>query len=295
MKVRGVPILDTFAEAFPMWATRLILTACNHRWARHAARAATGFATSVIGCGCEAGVERELAASETPDGRPGAAVLLLAMGRKELARQTLARVGQCVLTSPGSACFSGLREGERLPLGRQLRYFGDGFQSSKQIGGIRYWRIPVMDGEFLCQEDAFMRKAVGGGNFLVMARDATAALLACEAATAAIAELPDVVTPFPGGVVRSGSKVGSKYPQLKASTNHAFCPTLRGQVESSLPPAVGSVLEVVIDGLSEDAVAQAMRAGIRAACRNGRLLGIGAGNYGGSLGPYHFPLRRLLQ
>jgi formylmethanofuran--tetrahydromethanopterin N-formyltransferase len=293
----GVAIDDTFAEAFGMRATRILITALNLKWAYHAARAVTGYATSVIGCGCEAGIERELPAQETPDGRPGLSVLLFAVSGKELAKQVERRVGQCVLTAPTSAVFAGL-DGEPVNLGRNLRYFGDGFQMSKVIGGRRYWRIPVMDGEFLCEETTGMIKAVGGGNFLVLARGQSEALAACEAAIDAMSKLPGVVMPFPGGIVRSGSKVGSKYKALAASTNAAFCPTLRGAVKSELPAAAGAVLEIVIDGLTEADVRGAMRAGIDAACgvgAAGGILRISAGNYGGKLGQFHFRLHEIMQ
>jgi formylmethanofuran--tetrahydromethanopterin N-formyltransferase len=293
----GVAIDDTFAEAFGMRATRILITALNLRWAHHAARAATGFATSVIGCGCEAGIERELDAEETPDGRPGLSLLLFAVSAKELAKQVERRVAQCVLTAPTSAVFSGL-DGEAVPLGRNLRFFGDGFQMSKVIGGKRYWRVPVMDGEFLCEETTGMTRAVGGGNFLVLARGQSEALAACEAAIEAMSGLPGIIMPFPGGVVRSGSKVGSKYKKLPASTNEAFCPTLRGAVTSELSPETAAVLEIVIDGLAEAQVRNAMRAGIDAVCKVGAaggILRVSAGNYGGKLGQFHFRLHEIMR
>ncbi len=297
MILNGVAIDDTFAEAFGMRATRILITALNMKWAYHAARTMTGFATSVIGCGCEAGIERELSAEETPDGRPGLSVLLFAVSGKELARQVERRVGQCVLTAPTSAVFAGL-DGEPVNLGKNLRFFGDGFQMSKVIGGRRYWRVPVMDGEFLCEETTGMIKAVGGGNFLVLARTQVEALAACEAAVEAMSKLRGVIMPFPGGIVRSGSKVGSKYKALPASTNDAFCPTLRGAVNSELSAETGAVLEVVIDGLTESDVRTAMHAGIDAVCKIGAaggILRVSAGNYGGKLGPFHFKLREIMR
>jgi formylmethanofuran--tetrahydromethanopterin N-formyltransferase len=297
MIINGVHIDETFAEAFPMRATRVIVTAQNLKWAYHAAQAMTGFATSVIACGCEAGIERELDPAETPDGRPGLSALLFAMGGKGLAKQLETRAGQCVLTAPTSALFAGIDEGEQIALGKNLRYFGDGFQISKRIGGKRYWRVPVMDGEFLCQETTGMVKAVGGGNFLILAESQPQALAACEAAIEAMRSIPNVITPFPGGVVRSGSKVGSKYKTLPASTNDAFCPTLKGQTRTELSPEIESVMEIVIDGLSDADIAKAMRAGIEAACGLGAANGIrriSAGNYGGKLGPFLFHLREIM-
>jgi len=301
MKHNGVVIDETFAEAFPMKATRILITAHNLEWARHAAVAATGFATSVIACGCEAGIERELPAAETPDGRPGVAVLIFAMSGKELAKQIERRVGQCVLTCPTTAVYAGIDEGEAVAdvvaLGKNLRFFGDGWQMAKVIAGKRYWRVPVMDGEFVAQESTAVVKGVGGGNLLLLARDTDAALAAAEAAVAAMKKLPNVIMPFPGGVVRSGSKVGSKYPALGASTNDAFCPSLVGLVKKTeLTSETRCVMEIVIDGLTEADVGAAMRVGMEAGIALGAaqgLLRISAGNYGGKLGPFHFHLHKL--
>lgn len=300
----GVAIDDTFAEAFPMKATRVIVTAHNLTWARHAGVTATGFATSVIGAGVEAGIERELTPAETPDGRPGVALLFFAMSGTLLTKQLETRLGQCVLTCPTTAVYAGfdMRDpppGDTIALGKNLRFFGDGWQISKVVDGKRYWRVPVMDGEFVAEETTRIIKAVGGGNLLLLARSTEAALAAAEAAVAAMKRLPNVVMPFPGGVVRSGSKVGSKYAALSASTNDAFCPTLRGlTAKSELDARVASVMEVVIDGLTEADVAAAMRVGLIAATDEvgaaGGLVRISAGNYGGKLGPYLFHLHPLL-
>lgn len=297
MIVNGVTIEDTFAEAFAMKATRLLITAEDERWARIAADSMTGFATSVIACGCEAGIERSLAPQETPDGRPGVAVLIFGMSTKELQKQLQNRVGQCVLTAAGTACFAGIDGEDKLQLGNALRYFGDGFQIAKRFGGRRYWRLPVMDGEFVCEGSVGLVKGVGGGNFLILAASRPAVLAAAEAAVAAIRKLPNIVLPFPGGIVRSGSKVGSKYKALPASTNDAYCPTLKGQTDSALSTDVAAVLELVIDGLTADDISAAMRAGMTAVCNIGAaggVLAITAGNYGGKLGQFHFHLRKIL-
>jgi formylmethanofuran--tetrahydromethanopterin N-formyltransferase len=300
LTIDGVAIEDTFAEAFGMRATRLIITAADRTWARNAALSATGFATSVIACGCEAGIERELSRRETPDGRPGVAVLIFAMSSKDLQKQLERRAGQCVLTCPTTAAYNGIPSEsarEWLNLGASLRYFGDGFQISKLIDGKRYWRIPVMEGEFVCEEKAGLVKSIGGGNFLILARDDAAAVAAAERAVTAMRKVRNIILPFPGGVVRSGSKVGSKYKALIASTNDAYCPTLVGVTRSSLPADVGCVLEIVIDGLDADSISRSMREGIRAACAHGQergVVAITAGNYGGKLGPHHFHLKEIV-
>jgi formylmethanofuran--tetrahydromethanopterin N-formyltransferase len=181
-----------------------------------------------------------------------------------------------------------------IKLGGNLRFFGDGWQFSKKLEGRRFWRLPVMDGEFVCEDLVGTTKGVAGGNFLIIAQTQAAALTAAEEAVAAIRRLPGVILPFPGGIVRSGSKVGSQYKKLKASTNDAYCPTLRGAVKSALPEGAGAVYELVIDGVDQASVEQAMREGVRAACRPG-VLRISAGNYGGSLGPVHLHLHRLME
>lgn len=297
LEVAGVPVEETFAEAFDMKCTRVIITAHTLEWARDAAIAMTGFGTSIIACGIEAAIERELSPDQTPDGRPGVAVLAFAVSGKELEKQIPRRAGQCVLTCPTTSLFAGIDGEKRIALGKMLRYFGDGFQISKRIGERRYWRIPVMDGEFLCEADTGRVDAVGGGNFLLLGRTLDAVAKACRIATAAIAPLPGVITPFPGGATRSGSKVGSKYAGLVASTNEAYCPSLSGLVEQPFGREVGAILEVVIDGLTPEAIATAMRVGITAACEAigpDGLVGVTAGNYGGKLGRHHFHLREVL-
>ncbi len=295
MNINGVAIADTFAEAFTMRVARLIITGRTPRWAREAATKLTGFATSVIGCKCEAGIERELAERETPDGRPGVSVLFLTMDKASLPEQLIVRIGQTVLTCPTTACFDGLPDApDRLAVGKALRVFGDGFQASKVIGGRRYWRVPVMEGEFLIEETFGMQKGVGGGNFLILASDADTALAAAEAAVVSMTNLAGVILPFPGGAVRSGSKEGSqRYKSMIATTNDAFAPSLRAVTRSQLPEGVNSVLEIVLDGTDGPAIEAAMRLGIRAACRPG-VHTITAGNYGGKLGPHHFYLRKIL-
>jgi formylmethanofuran--tetrahydromethanopterin N-formyltransferase len=293
--INDVPIEDTFAEAFPMTACRLVVTAETASWARVAGQTTTGYAASVIGCDAEAAIERDLAPDKTPDGRPGVSLLLFAFNRDALQKAVVNRVGQCVLTCPTTACYNGLPvvKDKSIRVGGNLRFFGDGWQFSKKLEGRRYWRLPVMDGEFVCEDLFGTTKGVAGGNFLIVGTTQAAALAAAEAAVAAARTIPGVIMPFPGGVVRSGSKVGSRYKKLRASTNDAYCPTLRGVVRSALPEGANAVYEVVLDALDLPNMEAAMRTGLRAACRPG-ILRITAGNYGGKLGPFHLHLHKLL-
>ncbi|QDU04271.1 Formyltransferase/hydrolase complex subunit D [Gimesia chilikensis] len=293
----GVPVCDTFAEAFTTVGTRIIVTAVSESWVRIAATEVTGYATSVIACDAEAGVEKFLSPEESPDGRPGVSLMFFAFSRSALEKAVTNRVGQCILTCPTTACYAGIpvTDPEKaLALGKQLRFFGDGFQISKKWDDRRLWRIPVMDGEFVCEDRVGSFKGVAGGNLLICATNQSAGLLATEAAVTAMQAVDNVILPFPGGIVRSGSKVGSKYSALKASTNDAYCPTLRAETNSDLPEGTGCVYEIVIDGETFDDVQQAMCDGLQAATQLPGLLQITAGNYGGKLGKHHFHLAEVI-
>jgi formylmethanofuran--tetrahydromethanopterin N-formyltransferase len=236
-----------------------------------------------------------LSPDETPDGRPGVSVLVFAFSRDALEKALSNRVGQCVMTCPTSACYNGLPIGEKnIVVGGRLRYFGDGWQISKRLEGRRYWRIPVMDGEFTCEETFGTTKGVAGGNIILLGVDRATTLAAAEVAAAAMWACPEIILPFPGGIARSGSKVGSKYKALRASTNTAYAPTLRGLVPSELPEGVDAAYEIVIDGLTLAAVERATAVGLRAGARPG-IVAITAGNYGGKLGPFHIRLRDVAE
>ena len=294
--LNGVTVDDTFAEAFPIVGARLLITAASSQWSRTAAQEFCGDSSSVIGCDLEAAIESYFDVDESPDGRPGCRVLAFAFNRNALEVAVSRRVGQSVLTCPTTACYNGLpaEQDDCIGVGALLRYFGDGFQISKKIGNRRLWRIPVMDGEFVCEDKVGTTSAIAGGNLILVASNQTECLHAAETAISAMRNVPNAVLPFPGGIVRSGSKVGSRYPKLKASTNDAWCPTLRAQTESKLTDRAGCVYEIVIDGLDSQSVQNCMRAGLHAAVDCPGLLRVSAGNYGGKLGPHHFHLKDLL-
>lgn len=295
MKIKSTEIVDTFAEAFKMYGSRIIITAETKEWAMAAAQSITGFATSVIGCKCEAGIETEIPENTSPDLRPGVSVLLFAMDSESLGKRLMERIGQCVMTCPSTACYNGIDQGNEITVGGQLRYFGDGFQISKKIADKQLWRIPVMDGEFLVDDIFKTKEAVGGGNILILGKDQNTTLKAAKSAVKAMREIPNIILPFPNGVVRSGSKVGSKYKALIASTNDAYCPTLSSIVEKTeISKGINSVLEIVIDGLTLNAVEEAMYIGINASIKPG-IKKISAGNYGGGLGQYQIQLHKLLE
>ncbi|MEM3770067.1 MAG: formylmethanofuran--tetrahydromethanopterin N-formyltransferase [Candidatus Bathyarchaeia archaeon] len=296
-KGHTVKVSDTFAEMFPMWAGRVLITADSEKWALTAAEVATGFATSVIMAPAEAGVEGLVPGEKTPDGRVGAIIQIYNRNRFDLKNQMILRIGQCIMTCPTTAAFDALPDARRrMKVGRSLRYFGDGFQKKGVIGGRKVWRIPVMEGEFIVEDSFGVAEAVAGGNFLILAKDKNSGLQAAEEAVKTIKNVADgVIMPFPGGVCRSGSKAGSLKYKLKASTNHPFCPTLKKVVAGSqLPEDVDSVYEIVINGLTVEAVKKAMGEGVKAAITVPGVLRISAGNYGGKLGPYKAFLKEVL-
>lgn len=297
LRLNNVEIADTFAEAFPIKAARLVITADEIEWAITAATELCGNATSVIACDVEAAIERTVSTGETPDGRPGVVVLVFAFTVDGLAKALQSRIGQCVLTCPTTACYNGIEncpKEKRIRIGGMIRYFGDGFQKAKKLGDRRFWRIPVMDGEFVCEDWFGTVTGVAGGNLLICGTNGTDTLRAADAAVRTMRSVPDIALPFPGGIVRSGSKVGSRYPKLKASTNDAYCPTLRSQTQTEIPHECQAVYEIVIDGLTADAIQLAMKEGLHAAAAHPNVLLITAGNYGGKLGKHHFHLRNLL-
>jgi formylmethanofuran--tetrahydromethanopterin N-formyltransferase len=292
-----VRIEDTFAEMFPLWAGRILITAANEKWALIAARTASGFASSIIMSPAEASVETLVGPEETPDGRPGAIIQIYQGSRGALKNQMSLRIGQCIMTCPTTAVFDALPKAKRrVSIGRGLRYFGDGFQKEAEVGGRKVWRIPVMEGEFVVEDEFGIMKAVASGNMLILAKDWESALKASEDAKDAISKnIRGAIMPFPGGLCRAGSKVGSLKYKLPASTNHQYCPTLRTLVpDSQVPESVGSVYEIVINGLNQKVVKKAMCIGINAAIKVPGVVKITAGNYGGKLGPYRGDLKEVL-
>jgi len=291
-----VKVQDTFAEMFPLWVGRVLITAQNEKWAMIAGTVTTGFATSVIEATAEAAVERLVPADQTPDKRPGVLIQIYNRDRFELKQQLMQRIGQCTLTCPTTAAFNGLVGKRTLDVGDSLRYFGDGWQRKAMVGGRKCWKIPVMEGEFIVENGFGATEAVAGGNFMIFAQDQPSGLKAAEAAADAIrANAPDVIMQFPGGVCRSGSKAGSLKYKLKASTNHPYCPTLRTLVpETVVPEGVNCVYEIVMNGLTLDAVKNGMKAGVTAACSVPGVVKISSGNYGGKLGPFKAYLREAI-
>ena len=296
MEINGVEIEDNFAEAFGIKVSRILITAATKKLALVAATEATGYGTSVIGCPAEAGIDGYVPPQETPDGRPGYIIMICNMNKDKLDHELLERVGMCVLTAATTAVFDWMEEpDEKLKTGQKLKFFGDGYEQTLDIQGRKIHSIPLMSGDFLVEAELGIRAGVAGGNFFILADNQPAGLLAADAAVDAIEAVAGAITPFPGGIVASGSKVGStKYKFLGASTNEKMCVTLKDEVEGcQIPENVNGVYEIVIDGLDEEAVKAAMKAGIEAAVKISGVIQISAGNFGGNLGKYQIKLHEL--
>jgi formylmethanofuran--tetrahydromethanopterin N-formyltransferase len=273
-----------------------LITAASKRWALVAAQETTGFGTSVIGCPSEAGIEKVVAGDVTPDGRPGVYIQICTFGYKAMEEQLLKRLGQCVLTAPTTAMWNGLPNSEKqFDMGFKLKFFADGYESETQVGGRKAYKIPMMQGDFIAEHNIGAQEGIAGGNFIILAENQMTALAAAENAVDAISEIEGTITPFPGGIVGSGSKTGAnKYKFLKATTNEKFCPTLKNTVEGSKVPAdVNGIYEIVINGLNQKVISESMVAGIKAAVKIPGVKRISAGNYGGTLGPFKFNLHEL--
>jgi formylmethanofuran--tetrahydromethanopterin N-formyltransferase len=293
MKLKGVEIENTYAEAFTGTYSRILITALDKEWANAAAIEATGYGTSLIGCSAEAGIEGFLPEDRTPDNRPGY-IIQIWTSKKKIASELIGRIGQCILTAPTTAVFNYCDSREKVNVGYKMRFFGDGFETTKKAWGRELVSIPVMMGDFLIEKEFGVADGVMGGNFIIFARDQISALKASKKAVEAIGAVGGVITPFPGGVCGSGSKVGSKYKFMHASTNEKYCPTISDKVKDTLVKGIGAVAEIVIDGISKEKVEEAIRVGVETAVEIDGVKKISAGNYGGTLGKIHFHLHEIL-
>lgn len=290
-----VRIRETFAEAFSAYFARILITALNEKWALIAAQTTTGFGSSLIMCPSEAGIECFIPPERSLDGRPGYIVQIWHPKKSELVTQVLKRISQCAMTCPTTAVFNALEGQEKVPIGGKIRYFGDGFEKEGKVANRRVWRVPVMEGEFVIEHEFEITKGVAGGNIIILGSSQEAAMKGAEEAVSAIGKIEGVILPFPGGICRCGSKVGSKTYKIIASTNEAYCPTLRDIIEKSLvPDDAKSAYEIVINGINLDCVKRAMKVGIETASRVEGIVEISAANFEGKLGLYKIYLQELI-
>jgi formylmethanofuran--tetrahydromethanopterin N-formyltransferase len=279
-----VDIDDTFSEVFELYYSEILVTAATKDLAMEIARSATGYATSIIGCDCEAGVDYS---TDGPDRRPGVVLAFFAVDKKNLQNAILSRLGQNVLTAPTARAFA-VSGGDTYDLGKKLSFFGDGYEEETDKFGRRMWSIPLMGGDFLVEAEVGISRGVSG-NFQIISADEfpDVALGAVEA----IRDVKGAITPFPLGICASGSKLGSKYSFLRASTDNKKCPSIKG---NKLPKGAKSVYEIVIDAVDLETLKGAMKAGVEK-CDDPSTILITAGNFGGKLGKDRIYLMELME
>ena len=302
---------DTYAEAFRSIYGEILLTARDEKWLRHCVNAITGHSSSTILCDCEAGVaqwigldgpgSRSSTPLSTPDGRVGAVIQFHVPRfrkdrREHLEQVMLARISQNALTCPTIRCFNRLETDDYFKLGRKIAFFGDHHQFRDTRFGKPGWVIPTLGGEFFLSRRFGFQDGVMGGNLWFFGATDDAALEAAEKAAIAAEATPDTILPFPGGVAASGSKAGSSYKFLIASTYAEYCPTLKAKLgaASKVPDGVVSIQEIIINGQDQNSLNVATAAAIRAAADTPNLLRISAGNYGGRLGKTFVHLHEVL-
>ncbi|MEM2816578.1 MAG: formylmethanofuran--tetrahydromethanopterin N-formyltransferase [Candidatus Bathyarchaeia archaeon] len=303
--IEGKPFIeDTYAEAFQGVYCRVIVTADDEETLVRAAEDATATPATVIGR-IEGGVEKWLSTRETPDGRKGAVLQFWGIidpkkpfseSLKKFEVELSYRIRQDILVKPFTAVFDALNASEgKLDMMERVGHCGDGYEWTEEKYARTVIVVPIMVPDFIIERYIGYARGVMGANFWIMCKTKEAVKEAGRKALEAIHEVEGVVTPF--DVCSAGSKPETRFPWIGPTTNHLYCPSLRKKLgaDSKVPEGVGYIPEVVINGVSLEAVKQAMRAGITAAAKVKGVVGISAGNYGGKLGDYRIYLRELFR
>jgi formylmethanofuran--tetrahydromethanopterin N-formyltransferase len=293
---------DTYAEAFEGIYCRVIVTADDEDALRKAALHATATPSIVIGR-IEGGIERWLGIKETPDGRKGVIIQFwggidskkpFSESLKKFEIELSYRIRQDILVKPFTAVFDALQN----PLGKidmmeRVGHCGDGYEWEEKRHNRQVIVVPIMVPDFIIERFLGYARGVMGANFWIMCKTKEAVMEAGARALDAIHKVEGVVTPFE--ICSAGSKPETRYPWIGPTTNHPYCPSLKKRLgkESKVPEGVNYIPEIVINGVSLEAVKRAMKAGIEAALKVRDVVKISAGNYGGKLGDYKIYLREL--
>jgi formylmethanofuran--tetrahydromethanopterin N-formyltransferase len=300
--VAKIEIEDTYAEAFTGIFCRLIVTADDAQTLRSAAEDSTATPSVVIGR-VEGGIEKWLSEKETPDQRKGAILQFwggidrkasLADSLKKFETELSYRIRQDILVKPFTAVFDALPNAEgKLDVMTRVGHCGDGYEWIEKRHGREVIVVPIMVPDFIIERYLGYAHGVMGANFWVMCKTKMALKKAGEKALEAIHKVNGVVTPF--DVCSAGSKPETRFPWIGPTTNHPYCPSLKqrlGKV-SMVPEGVRYIPEIVINGISMEAVKDAMKAGIEVVLTVDGVVRISAGNYGGKLGEFKIYLREL--
>lgn len=303
-KADKAEIEDTYAEAFEGIFSRVIVTADDQKTLQKAAEDATATPSIVIGR-VEGGIERWLSEEETPDKRKGAILQFwgginpkkpLSDSVQKFETELSYRIRQDILVKPFTAIFDALPKfEEKLDMMERVGHCGDGFEWVEK----RYERemivVPIMVPDFLIERYIGYALGVMGANFWIMCKTKETVKKSGEKALEAISKVEEVIAPFE--VCSAGSKPETNFPWIGPTTNHPYCPSLKKRLgkESRVPESVNYIPEIVINGISMEAVKKAMKAGIEAVLNVDGVVKVSAGNYGGKLGRYKVYLRELFE
>jgi formylmethanofuran--tetrahydromethanopterin N-formyltransferase len=297
-----VEIEDTYSEAFDGLFCRIIITAKDETRLKRAAYGSTALPMVVVGR-TEGGVETWLTSKQTPDKRLGAIVQFWGAtdeskpfenSLKKFVKEVSYRIRQEILVEPTTAIFNSWESEKKFDVMDSVGHCGDGYEWEEEAYGRRVINIPLMMPSFRMERYLGYGVGVSGGNIWFMCRDENSALKAGDRALEAIHRVEGVVTPF--DVCSAGSKPETNFPEIGPTTNHYYCPSLKNKIaDSKVPRGVKSIPEIVINGVSMDAVKKAMKEAINAAKNMRGVVKISAGNYDGKLGKHRIYLRELLQ
>lgn len=297
LELNGVPVDDTYCEAFDGVYSRIIVTA-KHKWLlKRAAYSATALPSTVFG-EAEGGVEKWLNPQETPDGRLGAICQIWVQKSKKfldvLMREMGKRIRQGILVVPTTRVFNATEGDGTFDAEINVGRCGDGYEWEEEMWGRKVIRIPIMFGEFVIERYIGYAEGIAGGNIWYFCESEEAALEAGEAAVEALKDVDGVITSF--DICSAGSKPETKYPEIGPTTNHYFCPTLKGKIpDSKVPDGVKSIPEIVINGITRESVEKAMFVCMDVVSKIDGVVRISAGNYGGKLGQHKIYLKEILE
>lgn len=305
MKREKARIEDTYAEAFDGMYCRLMITADDNETLVRAAEDATATPSGVIGR-LDNGIEKYVSPRQTPDKRKGVILQFWkGIDEKKPLQDTISRfekelsyrIRQDILVKPFTAVYDALetKPDGKFDMMERVGHCGDGYEWEKNLHGRSMIVVPIMVPDFEIEHYVGYARGIAGGNFWIMCNSRRAVKQAGTRALEAIHKVKGVITPF--DVCSAGSKTETRFPLIGPTTNHPYCPSLKGklQAESSVPEGVKFIPEIVINGTTIENMKKAMKAGIEAALSVQGVTEVSAGNYGGKLGRHKIYLHELFE
>lgn len=289
---------DTYFEAFEGKYVRALITAPNMEILKKAAYDSTATPSAVIGR-VEGGVEGFLPKSKTPDGRYGAVVQYWLGGDDvdKFAFELSYRLRQDILVKPFTRVFDYADKvsDEYIEMMDIVGHCGDGYEWIIEEYNRKMINVPIAVPDFQIEEKLTLNDGIMGANFWYLCSTQEAVLHAGKKALDAIMAVEGVTTPF--DVCSAASKPETNYPEIGPTTNHVYCPSLKEKLgdESKVPNSINYIPEIVINATDENAMREAVKAGIDAVLEFEGVLAVSAGNYDGKLGDKIYNLLDLLK